>query len=157
MNRYQIGLLTMLLLLFVGCDSGRVYESDYDFEDQSWHMDTIPSFEFQIEDVRPKEIILKMRNSLDFPFRNCYLTYFLEDSTGNVLKTDLVNIELFDEKTGKPFGKGNSVFQHAEPILKSYDFPQAGNYKVRLVQYMRKADLVGTYSVGVRIEESSNK
>ena len=142
-------------MLFVGCDSGRVYESDYDFEEQSWNMDSIASFQFVIDDTAPKDIVLKIRNSLDFPFRNCYMTYMLEDSVGNMLKTELVNLELFDETTGKPFGKGNSVFQHAETILSGYNFPQPGTYNLRIAQYMRKTDLIGTYSIGVRVEESN--
>lgn len=155
MTKVKALLLCLLLLVFVGCDSGRVYESDYDFEEQSWNMDSIPSFQFVIDDTTPKDIILKIRNSLDFPFRNCYMTYTLEDSVGNTLKTELVNLALFDETTGKPFGKGNSVFQHAETILSDYNFPQSGTFNLRIAHYMRKADLVGTYSIGVRVEESN--
>lgn len=152
MNRSQACLLFLFVLLFVGCDGERVYESDYDFEDQSWHMDSIPSFEFQIDEVRGNDVLLKIRNSLDFPFRNCYMTFYLEDSVGNVLSSDLVNFQLFDETTGKPFGKGNSVFQHNETILSNYDFPAPGTYRLRVAQYMRKTSLDGTYSIGVRIE-----
>jgi len=155
MNKSQAIFFGLLILLIVGCDTERVYESDYDFEGQSWHMDTIPVFEFTIDEVTHNDVLLKIRNSLDFPFRNCYMTYYLEDSAGNVLSSDLVNIKLFDETTGKPFGKGNSVFQHSETILTRYDFPASGTYRVRIAQYMRKTTLEGTYSIGVRIEESN--
>lgn len=155
MIKKNIILLGFLVILFVGCDSGRVFESDYDFEGQSWNMDSIPSFQFMVYDTAPKNIILKIRNSLDFPFRNCYMTYMLKDSVGNTLKTELVNVALFDETTGKPFGKGNSVFQHAETILSDYNFPQSGPYILSVAQYMRKTDLIGTYSIGVRVEESN--
>ncbi len=154
MNRLQIALFALVVLVMVSCDSDRVFEADYDFDEQSWHMDTIPSFEFQIEEVADLDILLKIRNSLDFPFRNCYMTYYLEDSLGNVLSSDLVNFQLFDETTGKPFGKGNSIFQHSETILADFNFPSAGTYKLRVVQYMRKASLDGTYSIGVRIESN---
>jgi gliding motility-associated lipoprotein GldH len=155
MNKSQVTLLGLLILLIVGCDTERVYESDYNFEGQSWHMDTIPSFEFTIDEVANNDVLLKIRNSLDFPFRNCYMTYYLEDSAGNVLSSDLVNFKLFDETTGKPFGKGNTVFQHSETILSSYDFPASGTYRLRIAQYMRKTTLGGAYSIGVRIEKSN--
>lgn len=154
MNRYVLGFLVLLVLANFGCDSGRVYEADYDFEGDEWHMDTIPSFEFQIDEPSGKDLLLKIRNSLDYPFRNCYMTYYLEDSIGTVLASELVNFQLFDETTGKPFGKGNSVFQHSEIIKSQYDFPKAGRYRLRVAQYMRKTNLEGTYSVGLRIEES---
>ena len=156
MNRYLSGILMVTFCLLVGCDAKRVFESDYDFEEQSWHMDSIPEFSFQIEDNMPKDVILKIRNSLDFPFRNCYITYFLEDSTGLTLQSDLINLQLFDEQTGKPFGKGNSIFQHAEPILESFSFPGPGQYRLKLTHYMRRTDLVGTYSIGIRVEERTN-
>lgn len=157
MNRPQAFLLFLFVILFAGCDSERVYESDFDFADQSWHMDSIPSFEFQIDEVEGNDVLLKIRNSLDFPFRNCYMTYYLEDSAGSVLSTDLVNFQLFDETTGKPFGKGNSVFQHSEKILSDYDFPSTGIYRLRIAQYMREVSLDGTYSIGVRIEEADQE
>lgn len=155
MNRQLSGLVLIALMVLAGCDPDRVYESDYDFETQKWHMDTIPSFTFKIQDADPKDVVLKIRNSLDFPYRNCYITYFLEDSTGTTLQSDLVNLQLFDESTGKPFGKGNSIYQHAESILESFSFPGPGEYRLRLAQYMRKTDLEGTYSVGVRLTEST--
>ena len=155
MNKSQVTLLGLLILLIVGCDTERVYESDYNFEGQSWHMDTIPSFEFTIDEVANNDVLLKIRNSLDFPFRNCYMTYYLEDTAGNVLSSDLVNFKLFDETTGKPFGKGNTVFQHSETILSGYDFPASGTYRLRISQYMRKTTLGGAYSIGVRIEVSN--
>lgn len=155
MNRAQTIIFGLVILLVVGCDSGRVYEADYDFSGQSWHMDTIPSFEFQIDEVSGNDVLLKIRNSLDFPFRNCYMTYFLEDSLGNTLSSNLVDFQLFDETTGKPFGKGNSIFQHSESILSEYTFPSPGTYRIKIAQYMRKASLEGTYSIGVRIEESN--
>jgi len=157
MNKLKGALLVLCVLLFVGCDSGRVYESDHDFDGLSWHMDSIPSFQFTIDDTTPKDVVFKIRNSLDFPFRNCYITYMLEDSLGNTLKSELINMALFDEKTGEPFGKGNSVFQHAQTILSNYSFPDAGTYNLRLAQYMRRTDLVGTYSIGVRVEEARKK
>ncbi|MFY0593627.1 gliding motility lipoprotein GldH [Roseivirga sp.] len=155
MSKLNYWIVLLCLLLFVGCDTNRVYEADYDFDELSWHMDTIPNFQFEVEDTAPKDLIFKIRNSLDFPFRNCYVKYDLSDTLGNTLTSDLINIELFDEKTGKPFGSGNSVFQHSEVFLEGFNFPESGTYNLSLTQYMRKTDLIGTYSLGLRVEESS--
>ncbi|OEK06451.1 gliding motility lipoprotein GldH [Roseivirga misakiensis] len=156
MSKSIFGLLFVSLLFMMGCDSGRVYEADHDFEELTWNMDSIPDFQFSIEDTAPKDIIFKIRNSLDFPFRNCYMKYTLADTLGNTLKSELINLKLFDEKTGKPFGKGNSVFQHAETILSDYNFPKPGTYILSVAQYMRTTELAGTYSIGVRVEETSD-
>lgn len=117
-------------------------------------MDVMPEFDFEVSDTGPKDLILKLRSTLEFPYQNCYLTFFLQDSLENTIATELVNIALFDDKTGKPLGKGNSVYQYAEVILDAFNFPTEGNYKLKVAQYMREADLGGVLSVGLRIEEA---
>ena len=152
MNKYWWCFGGFILFVLAGCDARRVFEADYDFPSQRWHKDSIPHFSFRVEDVSPKDIILKIRNSFAFPYRNCYITYLLEDSTGATLKSGMINLQLFDEQTGKPFGRGNTIFQHAEPILQEFNFPKKGQYRLKLLQYMRSNYLKGTYSVGIRVE-----
>ena len=144
----------LIALLIVSCDSKRIYESDIDFENEVWHMDSVSVFEFNIEDRIPKNLAVKLRNDLTYPYQNLYLNYKLKDSGGNVLNSELVNLRLFDEKTGKPQGKGNSVYQFKEVVLKDFVFPGAGFYTIEFSQYMRVSALSGTYSIGLRVEDS---
>ena len=147
-------LLGLLSIGLVACDGNRVYQQAYDFEDSGWHLDTIPAFEFQIEDRQPKNLILSLRNSISYPYRNIYLTYYLEDSLGNELASELVNLPLFDEKTGKPFGSGSSIYQHTVGVLNGFSFPGTGRYTFKVAQYMREIELKEVESVGFRVEEA---
>ncbi|WP_420385232.1 gliding motility lipoprotein GldH [Roseivirga sp.] len=142
-------------LLIWSCDSSRVFEDDSSFGSKTWHMDVMPEFVFQINDTDPKDIIFKLRNDLNYPNQNLYITYFLVNQNGEELATELVNIPLFDEITGKPLGKGNSIYQSSTTILENYSFPQPGEYTFKVAQYMRSESLAGVHSIGLRIEEAN--
>ncbi|PIQ49814.1 MAG: gliding motility lipoprotein GldH [Cytophagales bacterium CG12_big_fil_rev_8_21_14_0_65_40_12] len=148
----KICCLLLAFALINSCDRNRVYEEVYDFEEGIWNMDTIPAFNFEISDNAPKRVLINVRNSIEFRSQNLYLTYYLMDEKGNELKSELVNVQLFDAKTGKPFGKGNSIFQHEVEILPNYSFPSIGKYQIKIAQYMREANLENVPSVGVRLE-----
>ncbi|MGW8122677.1 gliding motility lipoprotein GldH [Roseivirga echinicomitans] len=156
MKKIQWLYLLVLVSVLNACDRHKIYEEVYDFEAAIWNMDTIPEFEFKIEDSQPKRILLNVRNSIDFKSQNLYLTYYLLNEQGTEIKSELINIQLFDPITGKPSGKGNSIFQHEVEILPAYTFPKTGTYKIKVAQYMREANLEEVPSVGVRVEEISN-
>lgn len=146
-------LFCLLIILVSSCDSKRVFEDDHSFSSKSWHMDNLPEFNFEITDTRPKELIFKLRTDLEFPNQNLYITYYLLNEKGEEISSELVNIPLFDEVTGKPLGKGNSIYQYSIAILENFSFPQPGNYTLKFAQYMRSESLAGVHSVGVRVEE----
>ena len=116
-------------------------------------MDNMPEFSFEIENSSPKNVLFKLRTDLKFPNQNLYITYYLLNEKGEEISSELVNIPLFDEVTGKPLGKGNSIYQYSIAILENFSFPQPGNYTLKFAQYMRSESLAGVHSVGVRVEE----
>lgn len=149
--------LALLLVLFTGlasCDKNRVYQQVYDFNENGWAVDTIPAFTFDIEDGEPKNILLNLRYGLDYKEYNIYLKYDLLDSLGNELASELISIDLFDPKTGRPLGKGNSIYQNQLPVLENYRFARPGNYTFKVAQYTRENPAREVYSVGVRVEET---
>lgn len=138
------------------CDENRVYEKNYDFANKAWPVDTIPTFEFEVQDTEQRyNIFWNVRNSIDYPYRNLYLTYYLEDTLGQSIATDLHNMHLFDPKTGEPYGSGlGDIFEHQIMALPNYKFDTAGVYRLRLEQYMRTDTLKDILSVGVRVEKA---
>ena len=151
MKKYSIILL--FVISFVACDSGRVYEGDYDFDDKTWNLDSIPSFEFSIDNTNPKNVFINLRNTISYDYQNLYLSYQLNDENGQELKSELINISVFDEKTGKPLGSGNSIYEQQHKILENYQFPKSGVYVLKIAQYMREVALQEIVSVGARVEE----
>ena len=152
MKRYP--LILLLIISFVACDSNRVYEEYYDFNDKTWNLDSIPSFEFSIDNTDPKDLFVTLRNTISYNYQNVYLSYQLNNENGQELESDLINISVFDEKTGKPFGSGNSIYEQQHKILENYRFPKGGKYVLKIAQYMREVDLKEIVSVGARIEKT---
>lgn len=155
----RIILLLLIASLLFACDPDRLYEKNHDIEDYQWYIDTIPAFNFKIENAAvPYNIYYNIRNASMYPYYNLYLTYYLTDSTGKVISSRLQDLTLMDPKTGKPLGDGvGDIFDHRIQSLGDFRFPYPGQYTFKVKQYMRKDPLPGIMSVGVRIEKAGDR
>ncbi|MEM8967892.1 MAG: gliding motility lipoprotein GldH [Bacteroidota bacterium] len=147
-------LVVIFSLTLSSCDENRLYEENVNFDQKAWAADSLPVFRFQVDDsAQPYNIYWNVRNTVSYPFRNLYLTYYLEDTMGNVIQEDLYQMDLFEPRTGKPYGSGlGDIFSHQILALPGYQFDTAGMYQIRLQQYMRRDTLPEILSVGVRVE-----
>jgi gliding motility-associated lipoprotein GldH len=148
--------IAILITLFA-CDSNRVYEKNFSFDNKIWRMDSIATFEFNIGDKKAAyNVYINLRNSVSYPYRNVYITYNLQDSLGNILKKELVNYELFTRKTGEPLGESGigDIYDHQFLILNSFEFSHKGKYKISFQHYMRSDTLSNIMAVGTRIEKA---
>jgi gliding motility-associated lipoprotein GldH len=145
-------------ILFFRCGSGQVYEQNTDLKNAHWFVDSVLVYQFEIKEVDSRyNLLYNIRNTLNYPYYNLYVTYYLEDSQGKQISTELQNITLMDAKTGKPFGSGlGDTFSHQleVPNLTNFKFPKAGKYTFKIKQYMRQDPLVGMVSFGLRVEKA---
>lgn len=144
------------MIVFCSCDEQRIYEKNTDFNQRFWPVDEQPEFEFEITDsLDTYNLFCNVRNSLEFPYANIYLTYYLKDSSGVLLEKDLIRQSLFDEKTGAPMGDSGlgDIYDHQIPLKTNYRFPYRGTYKVAFEHYMRTDTLTGVLAVGLRVEK----
>lgn len=146
--------IIVLAVLATSCDSSRVYEDFNDMEEAFWHLDSIQTFDFEIiETAKPYNLKATFRNASSYPFYNLYFQYTLQDSSGNVIKKQLKQVDLFDPKTGEPFGSGlGDLFDHSFVLEENYLFENAGSYSLSFEQYMRRDTLPFILSVGARVE-----
>ena len=146
----------MILSLLAGCDEARVFEEDIDLEERFWEADSMISFEFAIENVRqPYHLFFNVRNSVAYPYRNLYIHYYLQDSTGKEIRSALINQELFDPKTGQPYGSGlGDIFDHQFLVLQRHRFSYPGLYRMSFQHFMRRDTLPHIFSVGLRVEKA---
>lgn len=154
--------LYILLLIFnicflASCTVDSVYEKNIDLDNRVWLADSAVGFTFQIADAASLyDIYYHFRNTISYPYQNLYISCSLENEEGKVLLTDLKNIELFDVKTGKPFGKGlGDIFSHEYEAITGYQFPDSGSFTLKLQQYMRRDTLPEILSVGVSIKKAN--
>ncbi len=154
-SKTSLSFLFLVVAVLTSCDSDRLYENNHDFEDHSWKVTEMPEFEFRIDDPEKKyNIYFNLRNSLDYPYSRIFITYHLQDSAGNKLQTKLNTQDLFDQKTGSPFGSTGlgDIYDHRFLLLNNYEFKFPGKYKVKLEQFTRQDTLKGVLAIGVRVE-----
>jgi gliding motility-associated lipoprotein GldH len=146
------------IILLMACESDRLYEKNYEFSNRIWHIDSIPEFQFEISsDTQEYNILLNIRNTLSYPYQNIYIQYYLEDTLGQDLESDLINHQLFNAKTGDPLGDGGvgDIYDHRFRLLENYRFPGEGTYRIKLQQYMRRDSLPEIIAVGIRVDKST--
>ena len=152
---FRFSLLGFILLM-AGCDSHRVYEKNHDFKDAMWSSADTLTFEITVPDSSLHyNVLLNVRNTIDFETVRLFVQYQLSDST-SVLRKRLVEQNLFDRVTGKPFGDSGlgNIYSHQFTLESSITFPAPGLYRVKLNHMMRYDTLPEIRSIGVRIEKT---
>lgn len=149
-----------ILILFAGmlcmcCESNVVFQEKTDFEDNKWHIDSTVSFSFKIEDTAAAyNVYYLIRNTINYPYNNLYVTYYLKDSSRSQITKELHEMQLIHPKTGKPYGDGiGDIFDHEILALQNLKFPYKGKYYFDIDQYMRKNPLPEIMAVGVKVKK----
>lgn len=152
MRRFFLGLI---FLCVSACDPSRVYEANYDFPERYWAKEIQPAFKFNITHEGKHNLYFNVRNESSFKNANIYFTYYLSDTTGQVLETKLTSEYLFDGKTGEPFGRTvlGDIFDH-QLLISNIDFENTGTYIMKYEQFTREDSLSGILSVGLRVERA---
>ena len=140
------------------CMSDEVFEDVADFENHYWLADSVKHFEFEIMYPEAEyQILLNLRNGIEYPHSNIYVQYAIMDSTERILDEELRNFQLFHPKSGHPFGNGSgNIKEHKFDLIIGYKFPNAGKYQISFEQFMRYDSLPQIYSVGVTVKQPSN-
>ncbi len=144
------------VIILNACDENRIFEQNINIQEKNWNADSVPGFSFYIDNPElTYNIYYNFRNTRAYPYRNLYVKYTLEDSLGQKISSDLHNIDLFDPRSGKPFGEGlGDIYDHQILALESYKFNSPGLYNIKVQQYMRMENLPEIVSVGLRVEYS---
>lgn len=151
MNK-QVNLLGLALLLILSaCSGDRVFEEFHSINSNSWNEKDSITFDLSKVQQKSGKNLVAVRFSEDFPFSNFYVRVISEDSAGSVLDNKLINIPLFDSKSGKPKGDG---FGNSYTFYDTLPF-QIPNQTSKLIylQYMRQENLPGIEAVGFKILE----
>lgn len=150
-------LLATLLLGIFACGPNYHFSESVDIPTENWVYDDTIDFEFQIDDtLQIYNLILAITHHQDYAYQNLYTrigTYF---PSGQNL-TETLSLELAD-KTGKWQGECSGKYCTVEiPIQEGAYFNAAGNYRIRLEQYMRKNPLAGIKNISFHIEKTENR
>ena len=155
MSKLVNGLILFSLISIVSCTENRYFEANHDFAEKVWMMDEEVDFTFNVDESEALyQVYINIRNDMDYSYRNLYIHYTLVDSTDNILDKKLQDIQLFEAKTGAPYGDNvSNIYSHQVLLEDSVTFPYEGDYTVKYKQYMRTDSLQGIYSTGLRIKK----
>ena len=157
MNKGILFILTFSLFTLFSCDPNRHFEENIDMNDLSWTEENPAQFEVLVENNTIEyNLIATIRNGLDYPYQNIYIQWQVADSLGNSIDNGLLNMDLFDARTGKPLNKGiGSISTNQKAFVEGFQFPYAGKFSIQLEQFMRVPTLKDVYSVGLRVEKAA--
>lgn len=143
------------VILLTGCDKNVVYKAYEDIDDGQWFIKNTPSFKVEIkDDTQLYNVFYLVRNTLQYPYYNLYLTRKITGPDSTVMSTTLQEVFISNETTGKPFGKGlGDLFDHKIPFLTNYKFPKSGTYTFTLSQSMRQNPLPFVMGIGISVEK----
>ena len=145
-KKWLFFILPLIVSSQISCDRNRVYEEYQGMQTKSWLIQDSVSFVFD-DDIPKGPAILGIKYNQDYEFHNIYVRYILKDSLDSILENKLLDVPLFDNKTGKPLGKGfGSSFTKYDTLPL-----QSGNYSsIHFIQYMRIDELLGIEAVGLK-------
>jgi gliding motility-associated lipoprotein GldH len=149
MNKVRYCLFIVSILVVSACTDGRIYENFHALPNQNWGIQDSLVFHFQDVELVNSPNLIAVKFNEKYSFSNCYLRVISKDSLGMILDNKLVNMILFDPKSGEPLGDGfgNSYTRYDTlPFL----FDQQTK-SVTLLQYMRQDQLPGIEAVGIKI------
>ena len=149
----QILVVVAGIILAIGCDRNRVYESYAGIGDRGWHKDSVLLFQFEIHDtLQAHNLYVNIRNKGNYPNSNIWLFLSVVSPAGEVV-ADTVEFMLADA-SGRWFGSGiGDLFDNQFPYRSNILFPSSGTYEIRIHHGMRVDLLKGIRDVGIRVEK----
>jgi gliding motility-associated lipoprotein GldH len=151
-NKYIYCLLFVTFCLFSSCDTPPVFEQNVNLPDNKWPKDGLAHIIVPVTDsTRFYSIILNIRNSDDYPYRNIHL-FVSATAPNGATACDTVQYELADNQGSWLGREGNYWNDHRLLYRSSVMFANTGEYQFSIQHGMRADTLVGIGAVGLRIE-----
>lgn len=136
------------LLSLSSCSGDRVFEEFYAFDRETWAISDTATFDLDLPED-PMLPLIAVRYNESYPFSNLYLRIESRDSSGVVLDNKLLNVPIFDSKSGQPLGKG---FGNTYTKYDTLPLPMDAKISsIALIQYMRQESIDGLEAVGLKI------
>jgi len=143
MNKRPFWYFFGIIALLWSCENNIVFEAKKDFPKRYWTINESAEFTFNIKDTSARyNFYYDIRNTNQYPYRNIYLQYYLQDSSA---------------VTGVPLGDGlGDIFDLQKEFASGIAFDRPGAYKLRIDQFMRKDTLRNVVSIGLRVAKADN-
>lgn len=150
MKNKSLLFLFSLVLIFFACSNDECYRKY--FPNKFWAYGDSLEPKFNVPNTEQAySIKLKLDITEDYQYQNIYLLFRVIQPDGKV-QSSLTNFVLLDNISGKWFGSKkwfSKEYHYEKTLSKGIKFPAEGEYKIRVIQYMRDDSLRGISGVGV--------
>lgn len=149
-----VGIL-LSVVLFISCSQDSIYTNYFDFQNKEWNSDSSIVFNFNSQDYTNLNFNLSLSYSNSYPFQNIYTSYSLLDSSKNIIKSEMIEYQLFDKKYGYPIGSG--VFQDFvldSIVIESITLNKNSEYTFLVKHSMREDKLYGISRLALDIKRN---
>lgn len=146
MRKFIILFLSALFLS--GCEQKHFYSEFKAIDIKAWKSTDTLTYPIKIEQENKQfQYAISVRHSKDYEFSNLWLKIFIK---GNGVDTSFrYEIPLF-KTDGKPYGKSSgSLCTQTIPLKTILPLNKKGEYKISVVQLMRKDPLDGISDIGI--------
>ncbi len=152
----RLGVLCFVVLL-VSCDPNRVYEKNYSFKDDTWHVYDTKKFNFEIKDsTQLYNLFVNIRNTTSYRYSNLYI-FMNTTFPDNQMARDTIEIIVADPQ-GRWLGRGWGNYRVLKaPLGLNLQFGLTGKYTFEFEHAMRTQKLKHISDIGMRIEKTSNE
>ena len=153
-NIYVV-LVIALVFIISSCANNSIYDHNQELN-SPWMAEQKAEFDFTISDTLSAfDFYINIRNTTEYNYSNLYLFIKTNFPDGRYA-IDTAEIFLAD-KQGKWLGSGIGEIKDNQILFRKHGrFPMKGQYKITFEQAMRKVELQGIKSVGIRIVKSVN-
>jgi len=144
-------IIPLIMFLLLGCRPGNHFSAVEQIPDSRWSVNNRITFDVIIADtLSPFDILLTIRNSSLYPYRNIFMFVTTVSPEGYWIR-DTLEYQLADEK-GNWYGRGlGDIHDLSVPFKTDVIFPVSGSYRFRIEHGMRKENLEGIMDIGIRI------
>jgi len=150
MSKWKHFLLALTIVLIVSCtNDDRMYEDFKRIPTSNWGMTDSLHFDLSQVEWPASQHLIAVKYNEEYAFSNCYIRVISRDSLDSIIDNKLINLHLFDPKTGEPLGEGFGSSNTRYDTL-PFGFPLTTK-SVTLLQYMRQEKLPGVEAVGLKM------
>jgi gliding motility-associated lipoprotein GldH len=142
------------MYMLVSCNQTYVFNNNVEFPKAQWAIKDSLVFKVDIKDPKiPYRLFYNVRNTKDYPYYNLFVKRYMYNAKGQQLTSNISELILHDETTGKPKGSGlGDIYDQRINLKGAFQFPEAGQYTIVIKQYMRQNPLPEVVSFGFGVE-----
>ncbi len=147
-------ILSLTALLFISCESGKVFQRYEDIPNNIWARDKTITFEVDIQDTAPNyNVELALRHSVYYAFANLMVNLSVQYPSGETRTRDY---DFYVRNTDGSFkGEGTGdLYDITFPWLEDVKFPDKGTYKFTVNNVMPMVQTEDVMQIGLIVKKA---